>query len=533
MILINFVAALLIVYLAYYLIYFSYIIHCASKGKIKEVEHRSHIAEYENTHSIVVYCHNNESTVLSLVDSLKQQEYNKKKYKIHVILDNCTDDSSKKLEIIGGIKIWRISTEDGHLGKNKAFHWLLDRLITISNDFSYILLNADCIVKKDFLAKVNTEISEHPVVTGRIISTTCGNQLICGIKKYLYLIQNKLIKRGKNWANFANIINTDICAIRKEVLEQVMFATDSNQKAEILYSMELNKNGVNLHYSLKMFAYKQIPETVNSYLSKLNRCFLTRLSVFKENAEELISKETSLKQKEFILSLIEPSESALLFAFVLLARCMMSHAFVIPLKIPFALAAMYLVSMVFASMTVRFEAQDIAYGVVWAVISPFVLIENIISAYFHKLMSINLIEIIKEKYTKNQNPVYCASVTNGAVEYPCKIEVIVKDSLSRVKITYNKQTIKSAKQFRLLNAMQEVIDKLFERGFALKVCQNCGYFKHNPNGRVNNDQGNCLIKVVKRMSDIPQNTHIWNVCNNMIPIHAKEFVNQQLKNIYG
>ena len=74
----------------------------------------------------------------------------------------------------------------------------------------------------------------------------------------------------------------------------------------------------------------------------------------------------------------------------------------------------------------------------------------------------------------------------------------------------------------------EISDTLIEKGFALKICQNCGYFEFQNNGRSDFDRGHCYLKMIKKESKYPELTSVWDCCENIIPEHAKNFVKQEL-----
>ena len=87
----------------------------------------------------------------------------------------------------------------------------------------------------------------------------------------------------------------------------------------------------------------------------------------------------------------------------------------------------------------------------------------------------------------------------------------------------------SKKYLRLCEAIKEISDTLLEKGFALKICQNCGYFEFQNNGRVDCTKGNCYLKIIKKESKFPEQTEIFYSCENIIPEHAKDFVRKELE----
>ena len=114
-------------YIAIFTIYFSIVV-AASMIKTKKKSLNDERKEYKNL-IVIIYSHNNEKTIVNLLEQLNKQDYPKGNYQTHIILDNCSDNSSNKLEFVGGAKLWRL-TDDAPLGRDKAISWLLENLLS-------------------------------------------------------------------------------------------------------------------------------------------------------------------------------------------------------------------------------------------------------------------------------------------------------------------------------------------------------------------------------------------------------------------
>ena len=75
---INILAILLIIYLAISYVYFYYVIYCASKARIVNIENKIAAIDYLNSFNVVVYAQNSQQTITTLINALKNQEYIKK-----------------------------------------------------------------------------------------------------------------------------------------------------------------------------------------------------------------------------------------------------------------------------------------------------------------------------------------------------------------------------------------------------------------------------------------------------------------------
>ncbi|MFH0702254.1 MAG: glycosyltransferase, partial [bacterium] len=306
MIFVDLIAWFVFLFLGYYVLLQLYIINSSSKGRIIDIEKKNYIPKFQQNITVIIYSHNNASTVLDLIESLKKQNYDTNKYSINIILDNCEDNSAKLLEILGGTRLWRVNTDIKPIGKNKAVAWLLERIMSSENTNAFVFLSADCFVKPDFLSKINAAIYDNQVLTGEVLpSNICLNlitRLVCLGNK----VKNRVTDHGRYYACLGNILENDVWAIRQDILEKVKFSNTDYGFEEYEYSIKLNKAKILVANSYQLFAYKQFVENLKSVAVDDYKKRYKRFITFKNNLLLLFSKE-SLKTKELLLSLIYPS----------------------------------------------------------------------------------------------------------------------------------------------------------------------------------------------------------------------------------
>ena len=78
--------------------------------------------------------------------------------------------------------------------------------------------------------------------------------------------------------------------------------------------------------------------------------------------------------------------------------------------------------------------------------------------------------------------------------------------------------------------MEDLSNKLFSRGFIIKICQNCGYFLEEKTLSPDNLKANCLLGMSKHEQKEPYSTKITNGCKFIIPAHAREHIRKQIEN---
>lgn len=110
----------------------------------------SQLGEQKTRFLILVPAHNEERLLPELLTNLHQLEYPKTQYTIHVVADNCTDQTANIARQGGAIAHERVNNQQH--GKGFALQWLLQRVHQADEPHDAILiLDADSIVSPNFL----------------------------------------------------------------------------------------------------------------------------------------------------------------------------------------------------------------------------------------------------------------------------------------------------------------------------------------------------------------------------------------------
>ena len=114
----------------------------------------------------IIPAHNEEAVIANLVESLKNQTYNKELYDIYVIADNCTDNTAKVAKEAGAIVYERFDEEKKT--KGYALDWFLQQKIKEDAPYdAFFIFDADNIVDKDFIKNMNKKLCQgEDVVQG-------------------------------------------------------------------------------------------------------------------------------------------------------------------------------------------------------------------------------------------------------------------------------------------------------------------------------------------------------------------------------
>jgi cellulose synthase/poly-beta-1,6-N-acetylglucosamine synthase-like glycosyltransferase len=109
------------------------------------------------TFVILVPAHNEEAVIGRTVASLLALDYPKERFAVHVIADNCTDDTATKARRLGANVHER--REPHRTGKGAALNWIIDALVSRSEPVdAFVVVDADSELSYDFLWAMNRHL---------------------------------------------------------------------------------------------------------------------------------------------------------------------------------------------------------------------------------------------------------------------------------------------------------------------------------------------------------------------------------------
>lgn len=498
-----FLLLIFFIYVAIFTIYFSVIV-AASFFNFKKKRDTEIRREYKNL-IVVIYSHNNEKTIVNLLEQLNKQDYPKGNYQTHIILDNCTDDSSNKLEFVGGAKLWRL-TDDAPLGRDKAISWLLENLMSFKKVDGYVFLNANRMVKTDFLASVNEALQENDVVVGStdifLEEADYYEKVWSNVNEY----NSNIMKLGRSRLGLAVPIDSDITAVKHEVLEKVQCIDFKDANSELKYSFLLTS----VNYPPKF-----IPE-IKTYVSSMDYelrrpDFGFKMSLFTHCLN--FKAISNLRFAEFLFSLFKPNPIILVAMLVLLGTYSFNYYFLF--DFPWAVFLAVVLAVAFGLSV--YKANLYVKPLLYLVACPFYTLSDTLSemTLFKKIFKFakKKPKVDVEKITVSVN------VTNGRNIFPCTMDLISEGGFKKAVFRYKNKKQETVQSYvRMCDAVKNISDILEQHGFRMKICQSCAYFAPKIDGTNNMVKGYCNQKAVEDPAcvELPE-TLLWSSCEYYIP----------------
>ena len=107
---------------------------------------------------ILIPAHNEEKLLPDLLANLRALDYPEKRYRVHVVADNCTDNTAELARRGGAVAHERTNLEQR--GKGYALQWLLGQIWAASIPYdAVVILDADSIVSPNFLTVMDGRLA--------------------------------------------------------------------------------------------------------------------------------------------------------------------------------------------------------------------------------------------------------------------------------------------------------------------------------------------------------------------------------------
>lgn len=210
--------AVTIVYALYFAI--SGFIGIMMKRKIK-----FHKASKYNSFAIVIAARNEEKVIGNLLESLNNLDYPKDKYKIYVVPNNCSDNT-REISIKNNAEI--IDCNIKVSSKGDVLKYTFETLKSNKDIDAYIVFDADNVVHKDFLTKMNDCLdSGYNVAQGYRDAKNPSDNWLSGSYAIFYLFQNVFFNRARMSFDASSSINGTGFMIKKSLIDEKGFDTKS------------------------------------------------------------------------------------------------------------------------------------------------------------------------------------------------------------------------------------------------------------------------------------------------------------------
>ena len=223
------------------------------KKELPDVKNKDH------KYALLVAAHNEEAVIKYMVESLKALDYDKDKYKIFVIADNCDDKTAENARAAGAEVFERTNKE--LRGKGYALEWMFDKIFHMEEKFDSIcIFDADNVVSKNFLREINAQHNKgFRVVQGNIESKNPYDSWISTAYSVSFWMIGKIFQQARYNINMTCQLSGTGFSVDVELLKELGWgATCLTEDMEFTAKLALNGEKVGWAHHAKVFDEKPL-----------------------------------------------------------------------------------------------------------------------------------------------------------------------------------------------------------------------------------------------------------------------------------
>jgi len=280
----------------------------------------------------IIPAHNEEMVVGSLIESLKNQTYDKNFYDIYVIADNCTDNTAKIAEEAGAIVYKRFDS----VNKTKGFalNWFLQQKIAENADYdAFFVFDADNIVDKNFITAMNKKLCEgEDVVQGyRDIKNPTDNWITSGYALFYWTL-HRFYHLARYNVGLSPLLNGTGFMVKFDVVKPQGWDTETLTE-DIEFSLKRIIAGKRLGWATDAIVYDEQPTSFKQSWSQRSRWTVGHIQCVSRYTGELVKsvfKHKTLMNLDGFFYIIGSIPMFIVSIFLLLANFIMYFANTMP-----------------------------------------------------------------------------------------------------------------------------------------------------------------------------------------------------------
>ena len=235
----------------------------------------------------IIPAHNEEPVVANLIESLKNQNYNKDLYDIYVIADNCTDNTAKVAREAGAIVYERFDSTKKT--KGYALDWFLQQKIKEDAQYDAIcIFDADNIVDKNFIKNMNKKLCQgEDVVQGyRDIKNPSDNWITAGYALF-YWTMHRFYHLARYNLGLSPLLNGTGFMVRFDIIKEENGWKTVTLTEDIEFSLQRILKGKKLGWATDAIVYDEQPTGFKQSWSQRSRWTVGHIQCIKEYTKPL------------------------------------------------------------------------------------------------------------------------------------------------------------------------------------------------------------------------------------------------------
>lgn len=252
----------------------------------------------EHRFMAIIPAHNEQEVIGNLIESLKNQNYNKELYDIYVIADNCTDNTARVARELGAIVYERYN--ESEKTKGYALDWFLQQKIKEDAPYDAIcVFDADNIVDKNFIKAMNKKLCQgEDVVQGyRDIKNPTDNWITSGYALF-YWTNHRFYHLARYNLGLSPMLNGTGFMVNFNIIKENNGWKTVTLTEDIEFSLQRILKGKRLGWATDAIVYDEQPTGFKQSWSQRSRWTVGHMQCIKEYTGKLA--ETAKEKKSMV-----------------------------------------------------------------------------------------------------------------------------------------------------------------------------------------------------------------------------------------
>ncbi len=235
----------------------------------------------------IIPAHNEAGVVANLIESLKNQDYDKNLLDIYVIADNCTDNTAQVARNAGAIVYERF--DETKKTKGFALQWFLNKKVEDGSDYdAFCVFDADNIVMPDFITQMNKKLCQgEEIVQGyRDIKNPTDSWISAGYAIF-YWTMNRFYHLARYNVGLSPLINGTGFMVKMDIVRKEGWNTKTLTE-DIEFSLKSIAKGRKLGWAVDAKVYDEQPIGFKQSWSQRSRWTVGHLQCVRYYTVDLI-----------------------------------------------------------------------------------------------------------------------------------------------------------------------------------------------------------------------------------------------------
>ncbi len=237
---------------------------------------------------IAVPAHNEEAVIERALQSFRDLDYPPAGFEVHVVADNCTDQTSAVVRRLGYAAHDR--TDPAAPGKGPALNWLFDRLVSAGTSFdSLVIVDADTTLHPAFLQEMAVALDGgHQAAQGFYGVRDVGESIASSLRYAALTCRHHLRPLGRARLGGSSGLYGNGMAFDRSLMMRRRWSGHLTEDME--FQMELLLDGHKIAYVPGAMLEAEMPGSLDAATSQNERWELGRIQMAKRYVPALVGR---------------------------------------------------------------------------------------------------------------------------------------------------------------------------------------------------------------------------------------------------